>query len=79
MLYDLTRNILKPNFTTKKQIDSLLGKHNRIDSLDSSLVFDVYEKYGWNIDPEGYISLKLYFTKDSILQQWKIEDTSFNP
>lgn len=79
MLSDLTQNILKPSFTSKKEIDSLLGKNYIIDNVDESFNYEIYEKYSWNIDPEGYITLKLYFNKDSILQQWIIEDTLFNP
>lgn len=79
MLSDLTQNVLKPSFTTKKEVDSLLGKYYIIDIENKTFNYEVFEKYGWNIDPEGYITLKLSFDKDSILQQWLIEETTFNP
>lgn len=79
MLDDFTRNIIRPFKTKKSEIDSLIGKPERINKLDSSLIYLVTEKYGWNIDPEGYVYLKLFFNRDSILQHWVIEDTTFNP
>jgi hypothetical protein len=79
MLDDLTNNIIKPFKTKKSEIDSLIGQPEKTSKLDSSLVYLVTEKYGWNIDPEGYIYLKLFFNKDSIVQHWAIEETTFNP
>ena len=79
MLFDLTKNYIIPFKTKKSEIDSLIGKPEKINKLDGSLVYLVTEKYGRNIDPEGYVYLKLFFSKDSIVQHWVIEDTTLNP
>ena len=68
-----------PLKTTKKEIDSLIGSPDSISKFDGSLIYLIKEKYGWNIDPEGYIYLKLFFNKDSIIEHWVIEETTFNP
>jgi len=87
MKYDLVYNVLKTNVkqnpTTYKEIVKLLGKSYEIvdsGSFSFTMSYEVEEKYGWNIDPEGYTRLELTINKeDSTLGQWYLKDVLFEP
>lgn len=79
MVRDLTTNVLVISQSTKREVDSLLGKPSYYNECGKSFDYLVEEKYGRNIDPEGYIYLKLFFNKDSILESWTLQETTFDP
>lgn len=84
MVYDLVYNVLKVNHrdgesSTYKEVVELIGEPESIDTINGFVEFLLEEKYGWNIDPNGYKHLQLYFDKDSLLQKWIIVDTEFEP
>ena len=83
MIFDLTYNVLQ-NGTEKKmnikKIFELLGKNKIIETEKGfKISYEVEEKYGWNIDPEGGTILNLTFDKDSILQNWVINEFWHKP
>ncbi len=84
MVEDLVKNVLKVEHrhersSTYKEVVELLGEPESIDLNNGFAKFLVDEKFDYNIDPNGYVYLHLYFNKDSLLQKWVIVDTEFEP
>jgi len=84
MVYDLVHNVLKVQHrngksSTYKEVVELIGEPESIDTINGFAEFLVEEKFNYNIDPNGYVYLQLYFDKDSLLQKWMIVDVEFEP
>lgn len=85
MLDDFVLNYLKsePKFgkdgTTYREIIQLIGQPDSFDTTIGMTKFLVEEKFEYNLDPNGYVHLELYFSKDSLLQKWVVVETEFEP
>jgi len=84
MVWDLVKNHLKTEYrhnksSTYKEVVKLIGEPESIDTVNGFAKFLIEEKFDYNIDPNGYVFLHLYFNKDSLLQKWVIVDTEFEP
>ncbi len=84
MVWDLVKNHLKTKYrhgksSTYKEVVELIGEPESVDTINGFAKFLVEEKFEYNIDPNGYVYLELYFDKDSLLQSWTIVDTEFEP
>lgn len=84
MVWDLVKNVLKTKYrhgesSTYQEVVELIGDPESIDTINGFAKFLVEEKFDYNIDPNGYVYLELYFDKDSLLHKWIIVDTEFEP
>ena len=84
MVWDLVKNVLRvehrhKNPHTYHEVIGLIGEPESVDINNGFAKFLVDEKFDYNIDPNGYVYLHLYFNKDSLLQNWVIVDTEFEP
>lgn len=85
MVNDLVKNQIKTEqrnpgkSSTYREIIQLIGEPESIDTLQGKAKFLIDEKFDYNIDPNGYIYLELYFNKDSLLQKWILIETEFEP
>lgn len=85
MLDDFALNHLKPehrfgmNASTYREIIQLIGLPDSFDTTIGMTKFLVEEKFEYNLDPNGYVHLELYFSKDSLLQKWVVVETEFEP
>jgi len=86
MVFDLVNNVLKNGIfdtgkrTTIKETIELLGVE-KIKEADNGylMTYEVEEKFGWNIDPEGGTKLFLWFDRDSLFADWRIEEFWHEP
>ena len=55
-----------------KEIKTLLGKPDLKDSTKNTFRYETFIDHGWNIDPQYFRGLEIYFNKDSIVTSVKI-------
>src|SRR5690606_9281298 len=84
MVNDLVENVLKTENkyakgSTYKEVIKLIGEPESIDTINGFAKFLIEEKTDYNIDPNGYTYLYLYFKEDSLLRKWEIVETEFKP
>jgi hypothetical protein len=72
MINDLIENHLNSRMTKNDVID-ILGRSNYTQVKPLELVYEVYEDYGWDIDPIETHNLAITFNGDSTLEKAYLE------
>jgi len=73
MLNDLLKNHLKEGMAYS-EIINLIGEPSELWVEESNMiVYDVYEDFGWDIDPVGMTLLYLKIGRDSTLSERKVK------
>jgi len=74
MMHDLMKHHLKTGMSYKEIID-LLGLPDESNiQKDYVLSYEVYEDFGWDIDPIAHIYLNIKLEKDSTLADFKLKE-----
>ena len=73
MINDLVKNHLNSKMS-KREIIDILGQSNfRDTTTNSELTFEIYEDYGWDIDPVETQNLIITLDSDSTLDKVYLE------
>lgn len=74
MVKDLMKHHLKTGMSYKEIID-LLGLPDESNiHKDYVVSYEVYEDFGWDIDPISYTYLNISLTKDSTLADYELKE-----
>lgn len=72
MLKDLIENHKIKGIKYSELIDLLGAPENYADEKSNTITYSIVVEYGFNIDPVYSKDLEIYFTKDSIVTNYKI-------
>ncbi len=73
MVNDLIKNHLRKGMTYK-QLTNLIGPPENYTDLDkNTVIYNVMEDFGWDIDPVETKTLKIELINDSLVKNYKIE------
>ena len=73
MVKDLMKNHLKKGMTYEKVIDLLGQSENYQDDPPNTICYEIMVDYGRNIDPQKGKTLYIEFSRDSTIQNVRLE------
>ena len=74
MVNDLMKHHLKTGMSYNEIIDLLGLPDKSIISQENVISYEVYEDFGWDIDPISYTCLNIKLERDSTLADFKLKE-----